>query len=120
MPDTRMTTSDKTEELSRLWIPREIERTVSRPKPCPQKPHSLEIQVDWNPKSKPVTKRSSTSARRSVKGMCVCLHVQHMQPRAEKSYLKCQIWIDRGHSAWQRASQEDLVRYAHSLCDFEN
>ncbi len=117
--DTGVVPTELAGDLSRLWVPMGLERQVDEPKPSADKIVSVEVAVDWGDKFTEKPSESERCSRKSVKGMCVCLHVQYVQPRAEKPYLKCQIWIDRGHPAWRTTSRDDLIKFAHSLCDFE-
>jgi hypothetical protein len=117
--DPGVIVSETARELTRLWVPSAMERQVGEPRPGREKTASIDVVVDWGDKLGEKMAQSNLLSRKSIKAMCVCLHVQYLQPRAEKPYLKCQIWIDRGHPAWKTTSRDDLIKYAHGLCDFE-
>jgi hypothetical protein len=77
--------------------------------------------LEWGEfgKQESIVSKTPLGGRKSLRGMCTCLHVQYVQQRGEKPFLKCQIWIDQGHPDWSGADGDKLAIYAKSLCHFE-
>ena len=79
-----------------------------------------EVSIDWEALLK-LAKCTNPSQvnRKSLRGMWMCLAVQHVQQRGEKPFLKCQIWVDRGHPDWNDKPEIEFQEFGESLCAFE-
>ena len=79
-----------------------------------------EVSIDWEALLK-LAKCTNPSQvnRKSLRGMWMCLAVQHVQQRGEKPFLKCQIWVDRGHPDWNDKPEIEFQEFGESLCVFE-
>ena len=106
-------------ELTRLWVPAANERISKSPRASAVKSTCNNLIVNWGDEMTDKKRTTEAYARRSVKAMCTCLHVHYVQPRAEKPFLKCQIWMDRGHPVWKTSGMDNFKQFAHSLCEFE-
>jgi hypothetical protein len=108
-------------EMTKLFLPFAKTKIRPRPKPATLKLELVDTDIDWTafPAAQNPINSEVISGRQSLRAMCTCLHVQYVQQRGDKPFLKCQLWIDRGHPEWTNINDDDLAVYAKSLCHFD-
>ena len=105
-------------DRSRHWIPDEPDDS-RRIKPNPSHTGFSEVLVDWG-EFKPSASQSSPVSRNSIRGLCMCLSVQHVQVRGEKPIIRCELWADKGHPALLGKTCEQIQQYTEELCSFQS
>ena len=108
--------------LQKLWIP-------STPVDTPLKSgirsdsQALDVHdvsIDWSALMRTDSGLSEPAgSRNSIRGMCMCLFVQHVQVRGEKPFINCQFWADQGHSDLRHQPEAEFRSFCEGLCDFD-
>ena len=99
---------------TRHWIP---VRSNARPAAPNRILDYTQIHVDWSGVLHSAVDALPLS-RKSVRGACMCLSVQHVQARGEKPTIRCEFWADRNHPHLEDTPEDEIRRYAHELCSF--
>jgi hypothetical protein len=114
---SRIERNPEAADSSKLWVPR-IPEVSLEPEPISKDVVTEPVAVDWDLLLRTPTS-SPSKVRNSIRGPTICLSVQHSQVRGEKAYMKCQVWIDRGHPDWIGKTEEELSQFCQGLCAFE-